>query len=222
MLIVTGILLIAIPLAFNLTFFALQRSFDYPDILRRPTSEVLERFAAGGSRLRATWYIFAFTALLFTPLPVLVHGLFPVAPWYLAAGTALGVVAGFAQVVGLMRWPFLVPLLVSIHRDPAATPARREAAEVTFAAFHRFVGGAIGEHVGYLLTAAWSIIVSIAVLETGIVEFWFGWIGIIAAAGIIFGVLEEVGVKSAAMVNAIAYIVWSLWLIALGVRVLFL
>jgi hypothetical protein len=33
-----GGLLIVLPLAFNLCFFLLARSFDYPDILRRPGS----------------------------------------------------------------------------------------------------------------------------------------------------------------------------------------
>jgi hypothetical protein len=223
MLILTGILLIAVPLAFNVAFFALQRSFDYPEILRRPTGEILERFAAGGSRLRGTWYFFAFTALLFIPIPLLVFQFFAPAPWYLFIGTVIGVIAGLLQAIGLMRWPFLVPMLADAWRDPATSPARKEAIGVTFEAFHRFIGGAIGEHMGYMLTALWSIALSIALLlAPSVIEPWFGWMGLIAALGILYGVLEEVGVKSAAMINAIAYIVWSLWLIAIGVRVLLL
>jgi hypothetical protein len=42
-----GALLIILPLAFNLFFFLLGRRFDYPNILRRPTEEVLSRFNAG-------------------------------------------------------------------------------------------------------------------------------------------------------------------------------
>jgi hypothetical protein len=45
-------LLIALPLAFILCFLLLAQRFDYPDVLRRPTSEVLARFRAGGSRVR--------------------------------------------------------------------------------------------------------------------------------------------------------------------------
>jgi hypothetical protein len=41
-------LLIILPLAFNLFFFLLGRHFDYPNILRSPTGEVLSRFRAGG------------------------------------------------------------------------------------------------------------------------------------------------------------------------------
>lgn len=222
MFIATGILLIVVPLGFNVCFFMLQRSFDYPGILRRPTAEILERFVAGGRRLQATWYAFAFTALLFTPIPVMVFGVFPGTAWYDAVGTVLGVVAGVLQTIGLLRWPFLVPTLAAIQRDPAASPARREAAEVTFEAFHRFVGGAIGEHLGYMLTAFWSLSVCASlILRPGVIDPWFGWLGLVPAIGILYGVLEEVGVKSAAMVNAIAYVLWSLWLIALGVRMVF-
>ena len=52
-------LLITLPLAFNLCFFLLARTFDYPEVLRRPTSEVLARFRAGGSRLLLLWWVFA-------------------------------------------------------------------------------------------------------------------------------------------------------------------
>ena len=38
-----GALLIILPLAFNLFYFLLGRRFDYPNILRSPTEEVLSR-----------------------------------------------------------------------------------------------------------------------------------------------------------------------------------
>jgi hypothetical protein len=46
-----GVLLIVVPVAFNVAFVALGRAFDYPDILRREPDEILRRFAAGGSGL---------------------------------------------------------------------------------------------------------------------------------------------------------------------------
>ena len=45
--------------------------FDYPDILRRPTGEVLERFRAGGSELVLIWWAFTLTALFFSAVVVL-------------------------------------------------------------------------------------------------------------------------------------------------------
>src|SRR5688572_33392457 len=106
----TGLLLIVVPIAFNVTFFLLQRAFEYPDILRKPTDTILRRFKEGGAPLRNLWYTFAFSAVLFTPVPVMVQQVFqPAAPWYLMVGTAMGVLAGAVQFLGLIRWPFLVP-----------------------------------------------------------------------------------------------------------------
>jgi hypothetical protein len=50
-----GAFLLILPLAFNLFFFLLARRFDYPDILRSPTAEILSRFQAGGLRLKLLW-----------------------------------------------------------------------------------------------------------------------------------------------------------------------
>ena len=46
-----AVLLIAAPLWFNATFAVLGKRFDYPDILRRSSEEILERFREGGSSL---------------------------------------------------------------------------------------------------------------------------------------------------------------------------
>ena len=46
--VVGGVLLIVAPVWFNTTFALLGRQFEYPDILRRPADEILDRFRAGG------------------------------------------------------------------------------------------------------------------------------------------------------------------------------
>jgi hypothetical protein len=217
----TGLLLIIVPLAFNTTFFLLQRAFEYPNILRKPTEDILRRFKDGGAPLRRLWYAFAMSAVLFTPVPVLVQQVFgPDAPWYLVVGTAIGVLAGVVQFLGLIRWPFLVPSLADIYTDPESTPATRESVAVTFQAFHRYVGVAIGEHLGYLFTSIWTIVLCIAVVQTAVVNPLFGWLGIIPAIGVFIGVFEETGFKAAGAVNAISYILWSVWLVVFGVVLL--
>ena len=218
---VTGLLLILVPVAFNVTFFMLQKAFEYPDILRKPTDTILRRFRQGGGSLRRMWYAFTFSAVLFTPVPVLVQQLFqPDVPWYLPAGTTLGVLAGAVQFLGLIRWPFLVPTLAEMYTRPKASQATREAVEVVFQAFHRYVGVAIGEHLGYIFTSLWTILLCIAILQTGLVSPLFGWLGILPALGVLAGVFEETGFQAAGAINAISYILWSLWLVALGIAVL--
>ncbi len=217
----TGLLLIVVPLAFNASFFLLQRAFDYPDILRRPADTILRRFKEGGAPLRRLWYAFALSAVLFTPVPVLVQQVFgPDAPWYLTVGTVIGVLAGVMQFLGLIRWSFLVPSLADMYTDPTSSQATRDSVTVVFQAFHRYAGVAIGEHLGYIFTATWTILLSIAIVQTGAVAPVLGWLGILPAIGVLVGVFEEAGFKAAGAVNAISYILWSLWLIALGIALL--
>ena len=48
----------------------------------------------------------------------------------------------------------------------------------------------------------------------------FGWLGILPAIGILIGVFEETGFKAAGAINAISYILWSIWMIAFGIALL--
>ena len=62
--IAAGVVFVLAPLWFNTTFALLARTFDYPDILRRPTPEILERFHAGGPSLILLWWAFMLSGLL--------------------------------------------------------------------------------------------------------------------------------------------------------------
>lgn len=218
---VTGLLLIVVPIAFNVTFLLLGRAFEYPDILRKPTDYVLQRFKDGGPSLRRLWYVFMFSAVLFTPVPVMVQQVFqPDVPWFLVVGTAIGVLAGAVQFLGLIRWPFLVTSLADMYTQPDSTQATRDAVVVVFQAFHRYAGVAIGEHLGYIFTSLWTVLLCMAIVGTDLVSPLFGWLGILPAIGVLAGVFEETGFKTAGAINAISYLLWSIWLIAFGIALL--
>ena len=218
---ITGLFLIVVPMAFNVTFFLLQRAFEYPEILRKPTDTILQRFKQGGVSLRRLWYAFMFSAVLFTPVPVLIQQVFePDVPWYLAVGTAIGVLAGAVQFLGLIRWPFLVPTLADLYTAPGASQATRDSVAVVFQAFHQYVGVAIGEHLGYIFTSLWTLLLCAAIVQTGMFNPVWGWLGILPALGVFTGVFEEAGFKPAALINAISYLLWSAWLIAFGISLL--
>ena len=68
---ITGVLLIVVPIGFNLAFFELGRAFDYPDILREPPDTILRRFDAGGSGLLLRWQALMVCALAMLPLSAL-------------------------------------------------------------------------------------------------------------------------------------------------------
>jgi hypothetical protein len=166
------------------------------------------------------WYAFTLTALLFIPLGVLLPRLLAGDnPAYFGITAVLGVLAGLLQALGLLRWPFLVPYLAKTYVQPDASETSRQTVEVVFQSFHQYLGVAVGEHLGYLFTALWTAMVAYRAIIHSTAP-WFGWIGMICAAGILVGMLEPAGFKRAGTVNAIAYILWSLWLVALGVILL--
>ena len=191
---VTGLLLIAVPLGFNAAFALLAARFDYPDILRQPTAEVLTRFGVGGTPLVLTWWAFALTALLMVPLVVLLsRAIGDADPTLIAVATTTGVLAALVQFLGLVRWPFLVPYLARAAADPNASEARREAVDIVFQSFNRYLGVAVGEHLGYALTGAWTTLAGVALTQTTAAPSWLGVLGIVIGPILMLCSLEFVG-----------------------------
>ena len=224
---VAGIFLIALPVAYNGLYTLLARSFDYPDILRRPTAEVLDRFEAGGSRLILTWWAFAMSAVLLAPTAVLVsRSLGDANPTVLSLATTIGVLAALVQFLGLIRWPFAVPHLAREMADPASSAAKKDAVDVIFQTLNRYLGVAVGEHLGYLFTGIWTGSVGVAVLQSEVLNPAFGIIGLVLAPLFLLGSMEFVGPNEregwrfAGTLVPIAYLGWSLWLLAVGVALL--
>src|SRR4051794_29548560 len=180
-----AILLVGVPVAFNLAFGLLAARFDYPDVLRRPTAEVLGRFRQGGSGLILLWWLFALSAVLLAPLVVLLsHALDGADGTLLAVSATVGVLAAAVQFLGLIRWPFLVPYLARVVAEPDASPARREAVDVVFQSFNRYLGVGVGEHLGYGLTGGWSVLAGAAIIQSTVAPSWLGVTGIVVGAAL--------------------------------------
>jgi hypothetical protein len=223
----TGLILVVLPLAYNGLYMLLSRTFDYPDILRRPTRDVLRRFSDGGSKLVLTWWGFAMSAVLLAPAVVLLSlTLGDASTTVLSLATTIGVLAALVQFLGLIRWPFAVPYLARVSADPATTPGTHAAIEVTFQTLNRVLGVAIGEHLGYTFTGLWTGLAGVALYQSDVLHPAFGIVGIALAplflisAAEFVGPFEPKGFKLAGALVPIAYIGWSLWLLAVGVGLL--
>ena len=222
----TAVLLIVVPIAFNLAFFELSRAFDYPDILRKEPDEILRRFAAGGSGLILRWEALLLSALAMLPLAALVAVVLGAPPALTVLSIVVGSAAALVQGLGLVRWPFAVPELARRYVAAPDGPdgeATRQTVEVVFATLHRLLGVGIGEHLGYLLTGLWTLLVAGSILSTTVLPAWLGIVGIPIGVALLIGTLEFVGPNErdgwplAGTIVPIAYIAWSVWLIALGV-----
>jgi hypothetical protein len=212
----------------NIPFAILGATFNYPDILRQPTADVLIRFQAGGTALIATWYAFMAAALFFVPISVLVHdALAPSdgrrASSMLRLATVAGVGAGLVQALGLIRWVFAVPVLARTFCDPASSEAARAAAVVAFESLHQYAGVALGEHLGQLGTATWTALIAMEMFSRRGFARWQAWLGFGSSALIVVGLAE--GFATVIPFNAgvlglatpVGYVGFSVWLIVIGV-----
>jgi Domain of unknown function (DUF4386) len=197
--------LIAAVVATNLAFAGLAATFGYPGVLAEPPGRVLAAFAAHEGAVSAWFLVLAAGALALVPGAVLVGRLLPPGP-AASLSVHVGVLAGLVQVLGLLRWPYAVPALAH-----AADP---RAAETTFAALHGYLGTGVGETLGYLLTATWTLLVVAALPRP---PRWFALLGAISALAVAAGVLTPLGVPGADQVNFAGYVAWSAWVLALAV-----
>ena len=101
----------------------------------------------------------------------------------------------------------------------APTPAPPEAAKDSFATANDVLGTIIGETFGYILTAAWTLLV-VAALGRRYAGRWFQILGAISAALVLLGVLSPLELPVIDTANFAGYILWSVWLISLGVLIL--
>jgi hypothetical protein len=99
-------ILIGATVALNAAFLGLGSSFDYPEVLQKPTDEILRLFVATRPSTMAWFALLALGAALLAPAAVLLARQFQgaAARW----SARLGVAAAIVQVIGLSRW-FLLP-----------------------------------------------------------------------------------------------------------------
>jgi hypothetical protein len=147
-------------------------------------------------------------------------------PAVLALATAIGLLAALVQFLGLVRWPFTVPHLARLAADPASTPGTRDAVEVVFQTLNRYLGVAVGEHLGYLFTGVWTALAGVALIQSDVLHPLFGVVGLGLAPLFVLGSLEFVGPfevrgwRLAGTLVPLAYIGWSVWLLAVGIGLL--
>ena len=227
----TGVLLISGAILVNIPYSLLITTFDYPDILRAPTADILTQFAAGGPELIWTWLAFAWVGLpILLGILLLPHALAddsPSTPGRLSGNLAwfFGVTGVLAQIIGLLRWPFVVPVLAHSYTAPQATEQTREAVATVFQALHQYGGVVLGEHIGQTFTILWMILLSFSLLRQGKLPRWISWAGFavagiysLAQAELLATVMPGFPVwDSAGMVGSLS---WLGWLIALGIALL--
>src|SRR3954468_2297796 len=205
----TAALRITAAVLLNVAFTGLGSVFDYPDVLKEPAGDVLASFRDSQGAVTAWFLALALGAALLAPVAVGVGRLSASRPMRWAG--SVGIAAAAVQVVGLLRWPLLVPgWAATAAGDDRAAAAHARAA---FGTANRVLGNLIGETGGYLLTAAWTLLV-LAALGTAFTGRWFVALGAVSAALVLAGVLSPLDLPLVDTANFAGYVLWSVWLIA--------
>ena len=187
---------------------ALGSVFEYPQILEEPTADILALYREHQAAVTGWFLVLVISAAMLAPAGLLLGRL--------AGGTlgrwiaGIGVAAAAVQVAGLQRWITLVPGI----SDDALDPAQRVEAENRFELWHTVLGKIVGETIGYVLTAVFTVLVVVALSRT-ILPRWLAWTGYLAAALIVTGVAIPV-VDAASLTNFAGYVLWCGWLLGLG------
>jgi Domain of unknown function (DUF4386) len=208
----TATLLILAAVLANVGFSALGSIFNYPDVLNEPAGHVLASFRDHQSAVSGWFVVLAISAGLLAPVAIGVGRLSKARAMRIAV--PVGITAAVVQVIGLMRWPLLVPGYASeaASRNPGVASAARD----TFTTASNILGTALGETLGYILTATWTVLVIVALGRT-YAGRWFQVLGITAAVLVFVGVLSPLELPVVDTANFFGYVLWSVWLIAFGI-----
>ena len=202
----TASLLILAAVLANVGFTALGSIFNYPDVLDEPAGKVLAAFRDDEGAVSAWFSVLALSAALLAPVAIGVGRLSSQRAMRIAV--PVGIAAAVVQVIGLLRWPILVPGLRGrrrharlVHdrerhprhgarRDPRLPPHRH-----LDAARHRRARAPLRR-----------------TLVPGV--------GAASALLVLVGVLSPLGLPVIDTANFLGYVLWSVWLIALAVVIL--
>lgn len=219
----TGIFFIVGAILVNIPFTLLIINFDYPDILRQPAAEILVRFQAGGNALIFTWLTFAWIGL---PLllgaimlkRILVNENSP----FVDLATTFGVIGFIVQIIGLLRWAFVVPVLARIFTDPTTDSATQAAVSAVFLVIHQYGGVILGEHIGQLFTILWMSFISVIIYKSKMFNKWVAWLGWVASAVYLLNQSEllATAIPDFPMIGwagLYGSLLWLVWMIVLGI-----
>lgn len=219
----TGLLFVIGAILINIPYTLLIMNFDYPDILRLPTEEILTRFQAGGNSLIYTWLAFAWVGLpMFFGVLLLKRVLEKENSPFLETATTIGVIGFIVQIVGLLRWVFVVPVIARLYTDPTIDPAAKESLSALFMVVHQYGGVVLGEHIGQIFTILWAVITSAILYKSKMFSKWVAWLGWIASAIYLLAQTElfATAIPTFPVIDwagLIGSLLWLLWMVVVGV-----
>ena len=217
-----GGLFIAGAIALFIPYTMLSIIFEYPDILRQDTAIILTKFHEGGSRLIWTWFAFAITGIPLLPAYILLGQKLESQAPLMRTATTIGVIGLVVQMVGLLRWTFVVPVLADTFTSATDEPTKA-AAMMAFKTIHQFGGVILGEYLGQLFTIAWTVMVTLSFVKLKLFPKWVNGLGLVSSLIYLLAQAELFatvmpGFPVWEMAGFIGSTLWLVWLVVLGIK----
>jgi hypothetical protein len=138
--------------------------------------------------------------------------------------TNMGVIGLVVQMIGLLRWTFVVPVLAKSFVE-TNNEAMKASAVMSFNTIHQYGGVVLGEHMGQLFTIIWTVLLSVVLDKLKLVPKWVTWLAYIGSVIYLLAQAELLatvipGVPVWDLAGFIGSTLWLIWLIILGVRFL--
>jgi hypothetical protein len=193
--------------------------FEFPDVLRNTAEHRLALFLEHSNVIIPTYYFFALTGFSMIVMAVLLHQLLNENRSTLVAlATVFGVLAGTFQVLGYIRWPILIPYIAENMANPAKGLSE-EAVILAEGIFNRYVGMAVGEHLGTLAMAVWTILIGLAMLSRKLFDRALGWVGVVIGILVFAMSMEPLGgvLSALGVLGVFVWPAWAIWLLFLSV-----
>ena len=217
----TGLLLITGATGVFIPYTILTIIFEYPLILQQDAGTILTKFHNGGNTLIFTWWAFAVLGLPLLIAYIKIGHQLENKLGFVKWVTVLGVISGIAQIIGLLRWVFVVPVIATNYI--AATDAVAKQISIgSVQVVHQFGGVLLGEHIGQLFTVIYTVMISYAFIKLKLFPAWVSWLGIIAsviylmAQADLFATVIP-GFPVVPMAGFIGSTLWLIWLLITGV-----
>jgi len=221
---IIGILLILGAVGVFIPYTILTMIFEYPDILRQDAGMLLTKFHNGGSSLVLTWWAFAILGLPLLIAYILIGQKFENKLGFIKWVTTFGVISGIVQIIALLRWVFVVPVLANTYTS-SNDDVVKAAIKTSFQTIHQFGGVLLGEHIGQLFTIIWTIMISYAFIKLNVFPKWISWLGITSSVIYLMAQAELFatvipGFPVWDMAGFIGSTLWLIWLIIVGFKFL--
>jgi hypothetical protein len=219
-----GILLILGAIGVFIPYTVLTIIFDYPDILRQDAGFILPKFHEGGSSLIITWFLFAILGIPLIIAYILIGQKLENKLSFVRWATTLGVISGIVQIIGLLRWTFVVPVLAN-NFVASVSEASKETNKIVFQTVHQYGGVLLGEHLGQLFTVIWTIMIAYGFSKLRLFPKWIIWFGYISSAIYLIAQAELFntvipGFPVWDMAGFVGSTLWLIWLIIVGIKFL--